>query len=276
MRTVLSTSQLKALKERVGDNLYTRLPPNRPICAAPETGACFVSFPFYDIANEGQKETRIYIYCNTSDIIFLLDSPHCLELLEQIDDKQEPFRQMLDFLLALTGDDVYVLHRMEDAITNLEDHLLTRTNPDDDSGIRVISLRRILLRMKRYYEQLTIVTSDLAESTNGIVPAHLHKRFAALDRRVDHLLDSVRHLQEYTTQAREAYQAQVDIEQNQIMKIFTVITAIFLPLTLIVGWYGMNFPMPEYAWSKGYAYVILLSVAVCIACFAAFKKKRWF
>ena len=236
MRTVLSTSQLKALKERVGDNLYTRLPPNRPICAVPETGSCFVSFPFYDIANEGQKETRIYIYCNSSDIIFLLDSPHCLELLEQIDDKQEPFRQMLDFLLALTGDDVYVLHRMEDAITNLEDHLLTRTNPDDDSGIRVISLRRILLRMKRYYEQLTIVTSDLAESTNGIVPAHLHKRFAALDRRVDHLLESVRHLQEYTTQVREAYQAQVDIEQNQIMKIFTVITAIFLPLTLIVGW----------------------------------------
>ena len=108
------------------------------------------------------------------------------------------------------------------------------------------------------------------------MPAHLHKRFAALDRRVDHLLESVRHLQEYTTQVREAYQAQVDIEQNQIMKIFTVITAIFLPLTLIVGWYGMNFPMPEYAWSKGYAYVILLSVAVCIACFAAFKKKRWF
>lgn len=64
----------------------------------------------------------------------MLDSPHCLELLEQIDDKQEPFRQMLDFLLALTGDDVYVLHRMEDAITNLEDHLLTRTNPDDDSA----------------------------------------------------------------------------------------------------------------------------------------------
>ena len=62
MRTVLSTSQLKALKERVGDNLYTRLPPNRPICAVPETVSSFVSFPLYYNANEGKKETRIYIY----------------------------------------------------------------------------------------------------------------------------------------------------------------------------------------------------------------------
>lgn len=46
MRTVLSTSQLKALKERVGDNLYTRLPPNRPICAVPETGFLFCQLPF--------------------------------------------------------------------------------------------------------------------------------------------------------------------------------------------------------------------------------------
>lgn len=276
MRTILTTGDLKALKERVGDNLYTRLPPNRPICTALEGGACFVSFPFYDIANEEQKETRIYIYCDNSEIVFLLDSPRCIELLEPIDDQMESYRQMLEFLLALTGEDVYVLHRLEDAITNLEDHLLTRTDPDDDSGIRVISLRRILLRMKRYYEQLTLVTSDLAESTTGVVPAHLHKRFASLDRRVDHLLDSVRHLQEYTTQVREAYQAQVDIEQNQIMKLFTVLTAIFLPLTLIVGWYGMNFHMPEYGWSKGYSYVITLSVVVCLGCFAAFKRKRWF
>ena len=53
---------------------------------------------------------------------------------------------------------------------------------------------------------------------------------------------------------REAYQAQLDYEQNQLMKAFTVLTAIFLPLSLIARWYGMNFSMPEYQWALGYPF----------------------
>ena len=41
------------------------------------------------------------------------------------------------------------------------------------------------------------------------------------------------------------YQAQIDIEQNNLMKFFTVVTSIFAPLTLITGWYGMNLKLPE-------------------------------
>lgn len=84
-------------------------------------------------------------------------------------------------------------------------------------------------------------------------------------------------LRESAEQAREAYQAQIDIEQNNVMKIFTVLTAIFLPLTLLVGWYGMNFQyMPELGWKYGYVYVIGLSVVTCVICFVLFKKKKWF
>jgi magnesium transporter len=60
------------------------------------------------------------------------------------------------------------------------------------------------------------------------------------------------------------------------MKLFTVVTTIFLPLTLIVGWYGMNFTtMPELGWSFGYVYVILLSIIVAIICYIFFKKKKF-
>jgi magnesium transporter len=81
---------------------------------------------------------------------------------------------------------------------------------------------------------------------------------------------------DYVTQVREAYQSAVDIDLNRIMKVFTVITAIFLPLTLIVGWYGMNLQMPEYAWP--YAYPAVIAVSVCVAglCVAYFKKHKWF
>ena len=60
------------------------------------------------------------------------------------------------------------------------------------------------------------------------------------------------------------------------MKLFTVVTVIFLPLTLIVGWYGMNFKfMPELYSPFGYPAVILVSVAIVVWLIWYFKKKKW-
>ena len=64
----------------------------------------------------------------------------------------------------------------------------------------------------------------------------------------------------------------MDISLNTTMKVFTVVTTIFLPLTLIAGWYGMNFQMPEYGWEHGYLMVIVLSVAFIVIGIAFFKK----
>ena len=97
-----------------------------------------------------------------------------------------------------------------------------------------------------------------------------------LTTRIERLSDSVSNLRDYVSQVREAYQAQVDINQNEIMRLFTVITAIFLPLTLIVGWYGMNLQMPEYKWSFSYPVVITVSLAVALFSIIYFKKHKWF
>ena len=60
------------------------------------------------------------------------------------------------------------------------------------------------------------------------------------------------------------------------MKIFTVITAIMSPLTLIVGWYCMNLNMPEYNFAYSYPIIIFLSLSVIILCIIYFKKNKWF
>ena len=59
------------------------------------------------------------------------------------------------------------------------------------------------------------------------------------------------------------------------MKIFTVITAIFLPLTLIVGWYGMNLQMPEFQLPYTYPIVIVVSLLIVILSVFYFKRKNW-
>ena len=69
---------------------------------------------------------------------------------------------------------------------------------------------------------------------------------------------------------------EVDISLNTTMKIFTVVTTIFLPLTLIVGWYGMNLKMPEYGWKYGYLFVGLLSLTCIAGIIIFFKRKKWF
>ena len=94
-------------------------------------------------------------------------------------------------------------------------------------------------------------------------------------RRLDRLQSETQLLREYASQVSSEYQAQVDIAQNRIMKLLTIVTTIFMPLSLIVGWYGMNFDMPELGWRYGYPAVIVLSVLVVGGCVAYFHRKRY-
>ena len=60
------------------------------------------------------------------------------------------------------------------------------------------------------------------------------------------------------------------------MKILTIVTTIFLPLTLVAGWYGMNFSnMPELSWKYGYPAVIVISLVIVMICLWIMKKKKF-
>ena len=66
------------------------------------------------------------------------------------------------------------------------------------------------------------------------------------------------------------------MRQNRIMTVLTVVTSIFMPLTLITGWYGMNFRyMPELELPWAYPAVILVSIAVVVVCLVYFRWKKW-
>ena len=83
-------------------------------------------------------------------------------------------------------------------------------------------------------------------------------------------------MQDIVSQMREAYQSQLEIQQNDLMKVFTVVTTVFLPLNLITGWYGMNFKdMPELSWHYGYGSIIVVCFLIVIFLLYLFKKKKW-
>ena len=99
--------------------------------------------------------------------------------------------------------------------------------------------------------------------------------FTFIDKKFDKLLNHILRTQEYLDQVRQAYEAQIDIEQNQLMKFFTVVTSIFLPLTVIAGWYGMNLQMPELQLPFAYPLVIGLSVGIIGLMIWLFRKNKW-
>ena len=95
-------------------------------------------------------------------------------------------------------------------------------------------------------------------------------------RRVEALKNETERLREYAMQVSGEYQSQVDIAQNRVMQLLTIVTTIFLPLSLIVGWYGMNFSgMPELHWKYGYPAIILVSIAVVVLSLWMCKKKKF-
>ena len=121
------------------------------------------------------------------------------------------------------------------------------------------------------------VTCELRGSENGYFSEDEQRLFHMLEERIVRLRQESQLLREYCTQIQSMFQSEIDIRQNRIMKILTLVTTIFLPLSLLVGWYGMNFTgMPELSWKYGYPAVIVVSLSiVLISLWICKKKKFW-
>ena len=101
--------------------------------------------------------------------------------------------------------------------------------------------------------------------------------FRVYENKLKRLSEETQFLYEELVHIREALDAALSYEQNRIMKVFTTVTTVFMPLSLIAGWYGMNFTgMPELGWKYGYAFAGALSVLVILVCIWFFKKKKLF
>jgi len=117
---------------------------------------------------------------------------------------------------------------------------------------------------------------EFEENENNFFKQDNIRFFRLFSNRVSRLLDTVNSLLDYTVQIRDTYESRLGDKQNHIMTLLTVVTAVFMPLTLIVGWYGMNFKyMPELNSVFGYPAVIIVSVLIAVGSLVFFKLKKW-
>lgn len=169
-----------------------------------------------------------------------------------------------DFFMAVVEEDILYLAVLEREIAEMEEKVLQ--GDTDHFHYRMLGIKKEISRHYCYYCQM----SDIAE-------VFVKKRNTCRDfsERVGRLKQEAQSLREYAMQVQDVYQSEISIHQNNIMKLLTVVTTVFLPLTLIAGWYGMNFyNMPELSWEYGYLTISVISVFIILLILWYFKKKK--
>lgn len=237
------------------------------------------TFRIPDRENIGSKDYRFAFALDEKGIVFIDDSGKVEQMIKAIRRtkrwrKPSLERFLYDFLEQIVENDLSVLERYETELNRIEDAILGSLEPENLGRVNEIhnDIRKLLI----HYEQIIDMTQELEENENGFFSEenlrYIHLFMNLLVRRHD----SAASLRDYTMQVRDLYHAQLEVRQNRIMTLLTVVTTIFMPLTLLVGWYGMNFRyMPELEWRFGYPVVIVVSIVIAVSCLLFFKKKKW-
>ncbi len=183
-------------------------------------------------------------------------------------------RFLYDFLDQIVKDDLRLMEKYESELDSMEQAII-----DGDENLpsgRLNDIRNDIRYLRIHYEQLMDLAAEFEENENGFFKYENLRFFRLFINRAERLHEASMSLRDYTMQLRDLYKAHLDIKQNRIMTVLTVVTTIFMPLTLIAGWYGMNFHfMPELNWKWSYPVVIILSIAIAVGSLLFFKKKKW-
>lgn len=240
-----------------------------------------LSFEWYDIVSDTEELFRILIYLSRDNLCFICNADNAQRYCEdavsaitaalpELSSEQLLYR----FFIQLFRGDMDHLERFEDRLDATMNAILAG---ELTGALDTIAReRRELVRLKRYYEQLGVVFDDILLDDDPLFSEKILNRLSILDSRIDRYAGKVQNLQAIVSQMQDTYQAQLSIQQNDLMKVFTIVTAIFLPLTLLTGWYGMNFAdMPELHWRYGYPAVAGVSLAIVLGLVWFFKRKKW-
>ena len=211
-------------------------------------------------------------------IVFIDDYGHVEVIISKISSKKQRRpsleRFLYDFLNYIIKDDFKLLKSYELELDNMEIAIL-----NEDSALtseRVYEIRSDIRDLRNHYEELIDIAQVFEANENKFFLQDNLRYFNIYLNRLDRLYETASSIRDYTMQIRDLYKMHLDIKQNNIITILTIVTTIFMPLTLIVGWYGMNFkymPELEYAWA--YPTVFLVSLMILVVGILYFKRKKW-
>lgn len=186
-----------------------------------------------------------------------------------------------DYLLSVLlnsvmGNYIYTITSIDDALEDLEEELLTITN-ENDIGIQIQGLRRQYMLMKKSILPLKEQYVKLLRAENLLIHKVNRAYFNDVNDHLQFVLQTIEICRETLSSLVDLYISNNDLRMNDIMKRLTVVSTIFIPLTFLVGVWGMNFKeMPELDWRYGYLFAWILMIVITIIVYLYFRKKKWY
>lgn len=185
-------------------------------------------------------------------------------------------------LIDIIVDNYYsVLDAIGQKIETIEEDIYQNSIEQQFKNIQKLKKELIYLRKALY--PLRDAMSKLIKDESGFIePANIRYYRDVYDH-VVHLIDSLDTYKDLTSALMDIYINTLNTRMNEVMKVLTIISTIFIPLTFIVGVYGMNFNTEKSAWNMpelnspyGYPIVMGLMVLIVIGMMRYFKYKKWF
>ena len=236
-------------------------------------------------------------HVETEQLSLFLGKSYVLTFQERVGDAFDPVRERIrkaggrvrnagpDYLAYALIDafiDNYfpVLEKYGERLESIEEDVLSRPEPVLVS--RMHEVKRDLLTLRRAIWPLRETVNSLVREPSPFISDETRVYFRDCYDHTIQIIDLLENYRDVASGLMEVYLSSVSNRLNEIMKILTMFTAFFIPLSLIAGIYGMNFNtarspfnMPELNWYFGYPFVLGLMATVALGMVTFFRRKGW-
>lgn len=189
--------------------------------------------------------------------------------------KNSPAYICYHLIHAIIDNYSFIIEQTGEKIEALEEMILE--SPSKSTVVQLHDLRNDLLTVKKATVPLRDILFMLSNSDDDIISKEIQIYYKDLYNHAVHQVEQIEASRELVMGLQDLYLSSASTRTNEIMKVLTVITTIFIPLTFIVGLYGMNFKyMPELDSPYGYPVVLILMLVMAIGMVIYYKVKDWF
>ncbi|MDP5231858.1 MAG: magnesium/cobalt transporter CorA [Cellulophaga sp.] len=167
-----------------------------------------------------------------------------------------------------------ILEHINDTIESLEDEVYD--NPTPEVAHKIQDLKKEVLKIRRKIAPVKEIVSRLVETQSKLISSDTKLFLRDVQDHCIEINESLQIYREMSMSLMEMYMSNMSNKMNEVMKVLTIMASIFIPLTFIVGVYGMNFDhMPELHWDYGYLGVWGIMIAMFVGLLIYFKSKNW-
>ncbi len=183
---------------------------------------------------------------------------------------------MFAILDAVVDNYFTVMEFLSNKVELLEDKLFDKKE-DPDIAEEIQGLKKDILRIRKAVVPLREVVNRLEKIESPLIEERTNKYIRDLYDHIIQVNESVEIYREMIWSLMDMYMTTISNKMNEVMKVLTIMSTIFIPLTFLAGIYGMNFEyMPELHYKNSYFLLLGIMVLVVFGMIYYFKKKKWF